>query len=100
MTDAVDILRCIFVPSSRENYVQVFLSYLVPQIQTVSTKDSLDTQCEIVCMEDWIAGIPVLSSLVKLFIFRSETFRNGCLRWVSLPCDKEILVGGGTRGTH
>lgn len=31
-------------------------------------------------MEDWIAGIPVLSSLVKLFIFRSETFRNGCLR--------------------
>lgn len=73
MTDAVDILRCIFVPFGHRSYAQVFLSCLVPQIQTVSTENSLDSQCELVCLEDWKAEIPALTSLVKFFILKSET---------------------------
>ncbi|KAF1738246.1 Nonribosomal peptide synthetase dtxS1 [Beauveria bassiana] len=73
LTEAVDILRCIFVPYGNGNYAQVFLSRLEPEIQTISTANSLATQCEIVCMEDWTADIPALSSLVKFFIFNNET---------------------------
>lgn len=73
LVQLVEVFRCIFVPNGSGGYSQAILSHLEPNIETISTSNSLDMECQVMCMKDWKADVAPSSSLIKFFIFKHET---------------------------